>query len=241
MPVLYLQGKSLRKSIPKLPEAKGPEGQAGKQANLKKIILVGESTIAGVGVPTHQEGFAGELASALSKLTDNKISWKVYAKSGYTAKKVTAKILPKINEVNIDLIIVGLGGNDTFTLNKNWSKDIHLFVDNIQSKFPTCPKLFINLPPVDEFPALPGILKFCLDNHTDKLRKQLKEIVEESNNLYFLSDKLSVKAWTEKYNLENKSELYFSDGVHPSKLTYKLWAMSVAESITELNLLQKPK
>ena len=56
LPLMYYQGKRIRASVPKLPEAKGLEGSF--QINEKnerpvKIISIGESTIAGVGVETH--------------------------------------------------------------------------------------------------------------------------------------------------------------------------------------------
>ena len=235
---MYVQGKRVRKNIPTLPEANGPEGQTGDHPDkVKKALFIGESTIAGLGVDTHQKGIAGQFALEFSKLQDCTISWKVYAKSGYTAKLVTRKLLPQIKENNVDLILVGLGGNDTFTMNSKWARDIKLFLKTIREKFPYCPLVFIHLPPVGEFPALPGVLRYCLDNHMNILRQQLIDIVKEKSNCYFISDKIILQDWSGKYGLENKPELYFSDGVHPSQLTYQVWAKSVAEYIDTQNIL----
>ncbi|MEM6380846.1 MAG: PAS domain-containing protein, partial [Bacteroidota bacterium] len=95
LPLMYYQGKKIRARVPKLPEAKEPEGQClinGKNERPLKIISIGESTIAGVGVQTHEEGFTGTLAKEISTLFDLNVDWKVYARSGYTAKKVENKI-----------------------------------------------------------------------------------------------------------------------------------------------------
>lgn len=59
LPLLYWQGKRIWASVPQLPEAEGTQGQAlfkvGEQRPLKMLAL-GESTIAGVGVRTHEVG-----------------------------------------------------------------------------------------------------------------------------------------------------------------------------------------
>lgn len=238
LPVMYMQGKRVRKSIPQLPEAQGPEGIAGEPTDTyKNILLIGESTLAGVGVVTHQEGFSGELGQSLSTLLDQTVKWKVYARSGYTARLVTDKLIPKMQETKTDLIVVGLGGNDTFTLNKHWTRDIEKLIATLSTKYPATPLVFINLPPVASFPALPTILRFCLGHHMDKLRTQLATIVQGKSNCYFLEEKINLKEWSAKNGLENKPELYFSDGIHPTKLTYSLWAQSVAEYIYTSKLL----
>jgi lysophospholipase L1-like esterase len=238
LPVMYVQGKQVRKSIPELPEAQGPEGIAGEPTGVhKNILLLGESTLAGVGVPTHQEGFAGALGQSLASRLDQGIQWKVYARSGYTARRVTDKLIPKMAETETDLIIIGLGGNDTFTLNKHWTRDIENLITTLRLKYHTTPLVFINLPPVAHFPALPKVLRFCLGHHMDKLRAQLTTIVREKTNCYFLDEKITIKDWAAKYVLENKPEFYFSDGIHPTKLTYRVWAQNVAEYITKNQLI----
>ena len=119
LPLMYYQGKQIRASVPQLPEAKGIEGQYksnGKNEKVLRIISIGESTIAGVGVQTHEEGFTGTFAKELSHLLDVGIKWKVYARSGYTAKWVERKIIPKIIENQADLIIVQNLSETSFSL-----------------------------------------------------------------------------------------------------------------------------
>ena len=124
LPILFFQGKTIQKKVPKLPEAIEPEGYIDNSfVKDLKIITIGESTIAGVGVVKHKNGFTGAFAKELSKNLHRNIYWSVYAKSGYTANLIAKKILAKIKEKKVDLIVIGLGGNDAFTLNspKKWS------------------------------------------------------------------------------------------------------------------------
>ena len=70
LPLMYYQGKKIRASVPQLPEATGIEGaclSSKQNKNNLNIICIGESTIAGVGVQTHEEGFAGTFGKELSR------------------------------------------------------------------------------------------------------------------------------------------------------------------------------
>src|SRR5690606_28476407 len=129
LPVLYFHARRIRSSVPRLPEASGTNGKAVARDVAHEsltLLTLGESTIAGVGVKTHQEGFTGTLADELSRLSNINIQWSVYARSGYTAGKVLEKVLPKITASSADLIVIGLGANDAFRLNSptRWARDV---------------------------------------------------------------------------------------------------------------------
>jgi len=239
LPLLARQGKQVRQSVPELPAATGPAGTAstiGSKSKIK-IITLGESTIAGVGVATHVQGFTGHFAVALAEGLENTVDWKVYARRGYTARRVAQKLVPEITEKKLDLIVIGLGGNDSFTLNRKWKQDILFLISQIRSKNPYTPLLFIHLPPIAEFPALPRALSFALGNWISILNYQLQEIVSKTENCYFISEAITLKSWSERYSLENTPETYFSDGVHPSGVTYELWGKDAAQYVIHNKLL----
>lgn len=82
----------------KLPEAQEPQGYIKKNSVQKLTILIlGKSTVAGVGVEKQKEGFSGTFAKALANEINTTVSWKVNAKSGYTAKQVREKLIIKPN------------------------------------------------------------------------------------------------------------------------------------------------
>jgi lysophospholipase L1-like esterase len=235
-PIMLYQGKKIRSSVPRLPEAKGTEGLV-KASNNKtvKLIAIGESTMAGVGVDTHQEGFTGTLANELSKITGLNIDWQVYAKSGYTAERVNNKILPKIDNEKADLIVVGLSGNDTFTLNKpsRWRAHMKSIIENLQSMYPTASLVFINMPPIREFPAFTSLIKFVMGNLVDMLGQELEDLTKNYENVYYFGQKITLNEWIRNSEVEVGRADFFSDGVHPSKLTYQTWAKEIAIKISE--------
>src|SRR5690554_7848390 len=60
-PVLLYQGMRTRQTTPRLPEASGsPFGQYGEGEPARRILAIGESTAAGVGAQTHDQGLATE-------------------------------------------------------------------------------------------------------------------------------------------------------------------------------------
>ena len=74
LPLMAWQGKQIRKRVPRLPEATHPQGKISEgEGNPLVILGIGESTMAGVGVTTHTEGFMGSLASQLNKEIDRPI------------------------------------------------------------------------------------------------------------------------------------------------------------------------
>lgn len=236
LPILYFQGKRIRATIPSLPEATGPTGVSQPKGAKEKsltLITIGESTIAGVGADTHAEGFSGTLAKELANRLKAKVDWRVYARSGYTAKRVGYKLLPKIEEEQLDLIVIGLGGNDAFTLNRpwQWQVDIREIITKLNAQFPTASIVFINMPPIKEFPAFTPAIKFVIGNLVEILGKSLSEVVQQHDNVHYLDEVITTDQWTKRYAIEDPDAEFFSDGVHPSTLTYQTWAKDAAINI----------
>ncbi len=237
LPLMYYQGKRIRAKVPELPEATGTVGlsnanNAGTHEALS-ILTIGESTIAGVGVDTHAEGFSGSLGNELSRLFDRPVQWKVYAQNGYTARMVDTQIIPVITEQQVDLIFIGLGGNDAFTLNRpgRWRKHIESLIKSIQDKYPDTDIIFCNMPPIKEFPAFTPLIKSTIGNLVDMLGDELRKAVDLYDNVYYSGEKITIEAWSKRYHVSGQLSDFFSDGVHPSKLTYQIWAKDVAHKV----------
>ncbi|MEO1053113.1 MAG: SGNH/GDSL hydrolase family protein [Bacteroidota bacterium] len=233
LPIMAYQGRSIRKKVPRLPEASGTEGLCENGEKVLKLLCIGESTIAGVGVATHEVGFSGTLAQALSNQLGVSVDWKVYARSGYTAKLVKDKILPKVKEQHFDLIVVGLGGNDAFTLNKpsRWKRDVQGLVNALRDRFNNAPVIFTNMPPIKGFPAFTPLIKFVIGNLVEILGDTLEEAVKDMPNTYYAAERITLELWSDKLDPGMSIKDFFSDGVHPSAITYQIWGREIAEMI----------
>ncbi len=236
LPILYYQGKKIRASVPRLPEAKLPQGNVDNSSEKSlRLLLLGESTIAGVGVDYHKEGFSGALATYLGESLDCNVKWKVYAKSGYTARQIVNNIVDKITENKADLIVIGLGGNDAFTLNSpgRWGNDIQALLKKVRKRFSNTPVVFTNMPPIKEFPAFTFLIKLVVGNLVEMHGEELKKRISSEDNVFYSSEVITIDGWLRKFNIDEKDHEFFSDGVHPSKFTYKVWANDVSQFIVE--------
>ena len=231
LPIMAYQGKRIRKLVPRLGEAKNPAGSVIiKNQKSLSVLAIGESTIAGVGVTSHEEGFTGSFAQKLSEALDCSVRWRVYAKSGYTARQVTERLLPKIKEKQADLILIGLGGNNAFKLQNPlaWKSEIQQLIHVLSEKFPKTPIVFLNMPPIRDFPAFTPLIKMVIGQVSDWLGEELKKVANAYEHVYFYSEIIRLEDWLQI--LEGKSQDdFFSDGVHPSPLTYQTWAKEMVE------------
>ena len=238
LPLLYVQGKRVRASVPKLPEAKDPEGKSrwkGATDRHLRLLALGESTIAGVGVATHAEGFTGSLAHTLAQELRADISWKVYARSGFTARQVRERILPSLAEQKADIVVIGLGGNDAFTLNHpaRWRREIRQIIEQLRQRYPEALIAFCQMPPIKEFPAFTPLMKGVIGNLVEILGEELTDLTKHYPKVLYQQERIRLDTWVERFALDEPRTAFFSDGVHPSQLTYQTWAKDMARAITQ--------
>ena len=230
IPLIYFQGKKVYKKIPKLPDAEGTYGESGEESNKKiNLIFIGESAFARVGVQDHINSFVGYFSKILSEKLNAKVYRNVYAKSGYNIQKVNERILPKIEETDVDLILIGTGGNDSFELTspKKFVANMQQTISVLQNKFPSKPVLFVNFPPVKYFPIFTRPMQFVLGTRTEILQNAFLKSISGQKDVYFMSDSGIFQKWSREQNV--KIDHFFSDGVHPSESTYHLWAKEAVE------------
>ncbi len=236
LPIIYFQGKKIKKKVQFLPEAKDPEGSVNiNSGHNLKVLFIGESSFAGVGSNFHKNSFAGHFSKELSSSFHSNINWKVYAKTGYNVEKVYQRILPKIEETHCDLLVIGIGANDSFefTQPKKWLQNIQLLIDSLRNKFPKTPISFAQLPTIEAFPALTKEMQFVLGNHKDLLAQYLYNQTLKNENIYFPTDKVDIQKWMKQLKADQTIADFFSDGIHPSELTYKLWAKESVQFLVD--------
>lgn len=243
LPVLYFQGKKIRQTVPKLPEATGPSGISGRDYDQPlRMVCLGESTIAGVGVRTHKDGFVGALATTLATQLKRQIVWEVVARSGYTVKSVRHKLLSRISN-NPQLIIVGLGGNDAFTLNRptRWVAEIRALIKSLKKDHPEAVIAFTNMPPIKIFPAFTKSIKGTVGSLVELLGQELEVVVQEFDAVYYNKEVINLEVWKKRYNISGDVSEFFSDGVHPSELTYQVWGKDFAAYLLKTTEIKQIK
>ena len=99
----------VRRVTPKLPEADGPRsGEAGSRALLRLLVL-GDSAAAGVGVRTQEEALAGYMVNGLKRKFH--VAWRVEAQTGATTRSTIARLKSMAQEP-FAAVAISLGVND---------------------------------------------------------------------------------------------------------------------------------
>lgn len=215
VPFLYWQGQRVRKRVGKLPDAGGETvGQFGDHSETLNLLAIGESTAAGVGASNHAEALGGQLAKFLSLKTGKAVRWHVLGESGITARETLERLVPHLPETQMDIVVVALGGNDTFKVSSpnRWRADMTELIETLQAKYPNAQILLGNTPRVIDFPALPAALKFVLWRVSRLHHENAKNLEKTLLNVFYFDE------------AERVGDEFFSDGVHPSAYGYALWA-----------------
>lgn len=218
-PVLYLQGKATRRSIPVLPEPDGArEGRIGNGRHLK-ILVLGDSAAAGVGAPSMQESLTGQLVEQLSDSFS--VEWCLVAKTGATTAS-TLKRLKKHELGTFDVCVISLGVNDvTSGLSlKNWLIQQSMLREKLRADLRVKHIIICGLPPVHGFPSLPQPLRWWLGARATEFNDHLQKQFLVESNVRFLSLRFT-----------EDSGLMADDGFHPGPAIYREWAIRVAELV----------
>ncbi len=218
-----------------MPDLPAPEDVRKEEEDANVHILsLGESSIASIGVQTQEEGLTGYLAKQVKNHYNTNVSYEIVAKSGYTAAKVHEELLGDIQSQQTDLIMIGLGANDTFKLTKpnKWRRDLENILSFLSKRFGNTPIVFINMPPTTEFPVFNNMLKYFVSQQMLILRDELQQLLPSYPQAYYIANKLTAEGFIKKFDLQGKRiQDFYSDGVHPSRLTYDLWAREIFDYI----------
>ena len=114
-PVLLAQAARLRRTAPSLPEPGGPRrGIEGRGRIVMRLLVVGDSSAAGVGASTQREALAQPLARTLARRLDGSVRWQLVAASGLTSEGVLQRLMRE-RPAAADVAVVIVGVNDITT------------------------------------------------------------------------------------------------------------------------------
>ena len=84
------------------------------------------------------------------------------------------------------------------------------------------------MPPIKTFPAFTPLLKFFIGNLVEMLGDALAKEVADRPGVYYYARRITLEDWIERLDIQAEPSEFYSDGVHPSKLTYQTWAKDFA-------------
>ena len=223
-PFLYLQGQYVRRKIGRLPDASGKTfGKFGTEENFAKMLVIGESTAAGVGARTHETALAGQFARVLSAKIGKSIEWQVVGRSGITVKETIHELVPKIPDEKFDYIMVALCGNEVLKLRSplNFRRDMTKLLGILKEKNKDATFFITNAPAVRLSPILPFPIKPILGHLSAMHDANAQQFTAEMKRVFYFHQPTEVP------------EDFFADGLHPSEKGYEAWSKSMIEFFTD--------
>lgn len=223
-PFLYLQGRYARRKVGILPGAAGDTtGMVGEGEDPVELLVLGESTVAGLGAKTHETALAGQFALRLSERIGRPVRWTAVGKNGVTAQRTIEELVPLVPHKKFDYILLGLGGNDVMKLSSpvKWRREMVRLIGILREKSPHSTIFMTNCPAINLSPAMPHPIKFLLWELSKMHQANAKEFTAAMERVFYYNQPSIVPAG------------FFADGIHPSELGYAAWAESMMKFFTE--------
>ena len=218
-PILVCQGKYVRLVTPRLPEAAGKRsGEAGSGTPLRLLVL-GDSAAAGVGVSTQDAALIGQ---TVKRLQDRfRISWKLEAQIGATTRSTIAKLRSAQPEP-FTAAAISLGVNEVTCGRRvaTWRAELDELAELLRAKFSVQRMVWSGVPCMHEFPALPQPLRWYLGTRAALLDQVLKTWVDSQHDCDFIAAPAS-----------DYGSMMAEDGFHPGPKVYELWGAEVARCL----------
>lgn len=221
-PALLIQGKQTRKNTIRLPEAAGERSGIMGVGQPLRVLILGDSAAAGVGVDHQDEALAGQLVKQLSQ--HYQVHWRLEATTGHTSEDVIERIQSQIEPQPYDVVVTSVGVNDVTRLlsPKKWIGLQQQLLDEIKQKFQPKQILLTSVPPMHLFPALPQPLRWHLGSYAQAMNKALAQLLMANPECVQITLPLE----------QGQRDIPMArDGFHPSAVIYTAWAELLAGAI----------
>ena len=218
MPVAVPQALHTKRTALRLPEAAGPQhGIFDGEGEPWRLVVIGESTVAGVGVAQQAEGLAAGVAKAFAGQTGRPAHWRAHGRNGARIRDVRRDLLPDDLQ-QADMVLIGIGVNDTtgFSSQRHWREQLRHLVADIRRQT-QAPIGFLALPPMHHFTALPQPLRSVIGHRAGLMDHNLRRALAGLPGCRVLD-----------YASDMHPRYLATDGYHPSAEGYAAIGEAVA-------------
>lgn len=222
-PLLVAQALVTRSRMPRLPEAAGArEGVVG-HGPLLRLLILGDSSAAGVGVAEQSQALAGHLPTALARQAAVRVQWRLFAQSGLTSAQCLER-LQSSAPLEADVAVVVLGVNDVIEqVPSQRAIAVRSAIANrLRNGHGVAHVVFAPLPPVQHFPGLPQPLRWIAGRdakrHDDAVADWARTRADVSHV---------------PIDLPLNTALMADDGFHPGEPVYRICGTALAEHIAD--------
>ena len=229
-PILAVQAVTVRRSALRLADPSGRREGVSGQGPVLRLLIVGDSSAAGVGTSHQEEALLGHMRKRLSQT--NTVHWTVDAKIGATTAETIAR-LQVSPQKKFDVVSVSLGVNDITSLVRLsiWIRRFSTLLQIIEVKFQPDVICVSGIPRMQYFPLLPQPLRWVVGAQALRFDRALRKLVAGRVGYRFV-----------EMDFEPNVSLMSPDGFHPGPKIYAEWGRKVYRAIrSDIKRLGKPK
>ncbi|HEX7642077.1 MAG TPA: SGNH/GDSL hydrolase family protein [Burkholderiaceae bacterium] len=194
-----------------------------------RLLVLGDSSAAGVGVERQEQALAQPLAHELAERLARPVAWQLIAKSGIDTSETLA-LLEAGAVQPADVLVTALGVNDVTgqRSRERFIGDYRQMLDAVRVRAGITLLVANGLPPMHLLPALPQPLRWYLGQCAFRLDAALQRWIAGMPDARYLS-----LHWGEGGDVAR-------DGFHPGPLQYRRWAERLAATIVDALPVPKP-
>jgi lysophospholipase L1-like esterase len=213
-PVLIVQARRARRSIPRLPDAAEPWSGSLDGTDPLRLLVLGDSTAAGVGADTQNEALPGNLARELLRLLGRGTRWDAVGENGATSRDLLDRFIAPATGQAYDLVFLSIGANDALGLRSRlaFARDVREIVTRLRAASPGAVILVSLMPRFDRFSSLLNPLRWNLALHAASLDDGARAAVAGLDGVFAVP---KPPPYT--------STFWASDLFHPSASGYREW------------------
>lgn len=218
-PILVTQGPWVKWNTVRLQEPVGARsGVVGDGPDLR-LLIVGDSSAAGVGVTTQSQALSGQIAKQLAGHV--RLDWQLVARCGDTTPMARRRV-QAAQPRRADVAVVGLGVNDVLrgTSQARWLGQTQALVDHLTDQLGVGHVYLSGLPPVSQFPRLPNPLRWTLGHRAAQFDSALRQMLIGQDRATMIPADMTLGA-----------DVMSADGFHPGPKVYAAWAQAVVRQL----------
>jgi lysophospholipase L1-like esterase len=227
-----------RRRMPRLLAAGGAHAGRFECAGVPlNLLVVGESSVAGVGVRDLADGLAAQIARELNARTSCAVRWQAVGRPGASVRTLRNHLVEQWAlqgppAFRADVAVFAVGVNDTLRLRwpHSWYHDVRALLQTVGWRH-TCRIIALSpVPPLWQFRSLPLLLRVVLGVQAFVLDRMLRRIARHDARVLYVP-----------IRLPEEPRLLAHDGFHPSAAGYRTWAIHMARAIATVPCLMPPR
>ncbi|MGH3665610.1 MAG: GDSL-type esterase/lipase family protein, partial [Egibacteraceae bacterium] len=192
-----------------------------------RMVMLGDSTVAGVGSPTVDESLAVLVGQRMANRLGRPVEVRGLGVSGARTLDVQQEQIPQLVDADADVVVIVVGSNDVTHATPPWTFAEHTrtMLKAAAAASGGAPVVLGGIPLFGSADALAQPLRAVVDGYAAVLRARQQPAAEAAGATFVpIADEASPR-------FAGVPEAMSSDGFHPGPVGYGFWADAIAPRV----------